>query len=387
MSNSFKDYFHYTRQERNGFIVLLTACIILALLPKVYQTYFAPKTDIDITIKTLPSSSSPKVSSPKNSELFVFDPNKVSKDDLVRLGLSPKVAQNIINYRTKVGQFEQKKDLRKIYTLTEEDYFRLAPYIEIENQPTAYAVPKDVPKSYDNTNTPPPPKSEPVNFPFDPNTATETQLSQLGLSDRVIRTILNFRAKGSFREPSDFQKIFGLSKEDYRRLLPYITIEKPKRKDVAPTSAKPQIPVAKDTVQRKKKFEKVAIDINLAAQEEWQLLAGVGPTYGKRIVNWREKLGGFYSVEQVGEAYGLPDSVFQKIKPQLVLKEATIKKYNINTAAAKELQKHPYLTWQQAQIIVNYRENHGDYQTLDDLKKIRAFKEDFVEKLKPYLEL
>ena len=141
----------------------------------------------------------------------------------------------------------------------------------------------------------------------------------------------------------------------------------------------------KDSVQRKMIYKKETIDVNTAEAEEWQLLSGIGPTYARLIVEYRTNLGGFLDIEQVRSVYGLPDSTFQKIRPQLTFSPVEIRQLSINTATSNELKKHPFLKWRQAQIIVNYRENHGDFEQVEDLKKIKAFDAAFVEKLKPYL--
>ena len=181
----------------------------------------------------------------------------------------------------------------------------------------------------------------------------------------------------------DFSKVYGLSEADYLRLKPFIRLVEPKTPlDTVHTSA-----IAEVNEPKEKIFEKIILDINLAAAEEWQLLRGIGPAYAKRIVEFRENLGGFHHIEQIAEVWGLPDSTFQKIRPNLELTEVNLHQLNLNSVDVKALQKHPYLKWKQAQIIINYRDNHGDYSSLDDLYKIRAFDSLLVQKISPYLKI
>ena len=116
-------------------------------------------------------------------------------------------------------------------------------------------------------------------------------------------------------------------------------------------------------------------------------MPGIGAKLAGRIVNFRTKLGGFYSVEQVGTTYGIPDSTFQKIKPLLRRSETPIIKININAATKEELSKHPYINWKLANAVVAYREQHGPYQAVADLKKIMILDEALFEQLKPYVSV
>ena len=127
------------------------------------------------------------------------------------------------------------------------------------------------------------------------------------------------------------------------------------------------------------------LNINTADSTKWILLPGIGAGYARRIIYFREKLGGFCSVNQVAETRGLPDSVFQKIKAQLVCPEYIIEKININTATPEQLMQHPYITKQVANNIVQYRNRHGPYMALPDLHKLALVTEEMYRKISPYL--
>src|SRR4029079_17461305 len=98
------------------------------------------------------------------------------------------------------------------------------------------------------------------------------------------------------------------------------------------------------------------------------------------------KLHGFISVEQVGETYGLADSTFEKIKPWLVISRPAVEKININTATPEQL-KTPYINYNLANIIYQYRTQHGRYASLHDLKKIMLIDETLFNKIEPYLSV
>lgn len=134
-----------------------------------------------------------------------------------------------------------------------------------------------------------------------------------------------------------------------------------------------------------KKIENV--EINSADSAAWEALPGIGPVFAARIVKFRDKLGGFLSVEQIREVYGIQDSTFQLISPYLKIGTPWIHKININTATKEELKSHPYIRWQLANMIVDYRNQHGNFASLDDLKKMQLITDEVFAKIVPYLSL
>jgi competence ComEA-like helix-hairpin-helix protein len=215
-------------------------------------------------------------------------------------------------------------------------------------------------------------------FYFDPNTLDETGWKKLGLKDKTIRTIQNYLSKGGhFYKPEDMKKIYGLHPNDYFRLEPYIKIESSRSEDKTTEYVRKE--------NETKHFSYTAIDINAADTTAFISLPGIGGKLAARIVNFRDKLGGFYSIAQVGETFGLPDSTFQKIKQYLKLDNASVKKININTATVDELKAHPYIKYSIANPIVAYRNEHGAFLKVEDIKKVMAVTDEVYNKIAPYL--
>ncbi|HJU46264.1 MAG TPA: helix-hairpin-helix domain-containing protein [Chitinophagaceae bacterium] len=129
------------------------------------------------------------------------------------------------------------------------------------------------------------------------------------------------------------------------------------------------------------------VEINSADSTAWEALPGIGPVLAARIIKFRDKLGGFYMVEQVKEVYGLQDSTFQLIKPYLKVNVAQVHKINVNTATKEELKMHPYIRWQLGGMIADYRTQHGNFASLDDLKNLQQVTDEVFEKIAPYLSL
>lgn len=216
-------------------------------------------------------------------------------------------------------------------------------------------------------------------FLFDPNKITKEELIQLGFSERVTSTFLNYRNKGGkFYKKEDFKRVYGVTESDYELLEPYIEIEKRKYE---PQKKETSTPI----FAKKEEPENIKIDINKATIEDWQKLRGIGPFYAKKIVNFRDKLGGFSSINQIGTTYGLKDSTFQIIKPFLEISPVS-RQIKINSANEDELKKHPYISWKQANIVVKYRNNHGHFANDEDLKKVVVFTEEDLKKLIPYID-
>ncbi|MEO8764095.1 MAG: helix-hairpin-helix domain-containing protein [Ginsengibacter sp.] len=217
-------------------------------------------------------------------------------------------------------------------------------------------------------------------FYFDPNTASPEDWKRLGVRDKTIATIHNYISKGGkFKSPSDITRIWGLSPSDQQRLVPYVSIKSRTREQVAPE--KKEYPKA--SLSSYKRNE--PIDINLADTSAYIGLPGIGSKLALRIVAFRDKLGGFYSVNQVGETYLLPDSTFQIIKPRLFLASTAVRQININLASVDEMKTHPYLRYTLANAIFQYRQQHGNFQTVADLKKIMLVTAEVYDKIAPYL--
>lgn len=217
-------------------------------------------------------------------------------------------------------------------------------------------------------------------FPFDPNTLDEAGWKRLGVKDKTIATIKNFTSKGGkFRQPEDLSKIWGLHEDEVQRLIPYVQIQNTftqnnyEKKEYVPTVYP--------------KYTPSIVDVNESDTTAWIALPFIGSKLAQRIIEYRKKLGGFNSIDQVGETWGLPDSTFQKIKPRLALKNPAVNTMNINTATLEELKAHPYLRYTIGNAIFQYRLQHGNYSSVSDLKKLMLVTDEIYNKAAPYLRV
>lgn len=303
-----KDYFTFSKKDRVAVFILITLIIVVFFLPD-----FFPKAKDTLRVN-----------------------NELSKQ---------------------INELKDKSSTQKFSSNKEENF---EPY-----QPSANVYYKP---------------NESVLFYFDPNIISVDDWIKLGVKEKTANTIQKLLAKGfRFRKPEDIKKVFGISAQKAEQLIPFIQI---KQNNVTETN----------TVFEKKNTEKttfsklsISIDINNSDTADWIQLKGIGSKLSYRIVNFREKLGGFISIHQVAETFGLPDSTFQKIKPQLILNTIHVRKININKTTVDELRSHPYIKWNIANAIIQHKNQHGNYSSIDDLKKIVIINDSIFQKISPYL--
>ena len=229
-------------------------------------------------------------------------------------------------------------------------------------------------------------------FVFDPNTATYDDFLCLGLSERIAANIVKYRNSGGrFKAPADFAKIYGISDSVYSRLKPYISIAAKTSAESKKTAAKKKYPDNKKSEQPAKPAyepkEKPIVELNSADSAQLVALRGIGTVLARRIITYREMLGGFYSVEQLREIRNLSPETFASLCPQLTVDTAKIVKIDLNNFKYKQLSSHPYLAVAQLNSIMNYKRVMGRFNAVDDLLKFKLVDSLTYEKLSPYLEI
>ncbi len=218
-------------------------------------------------------------------------------------------------------------------------------------------------------------------FYFDPNTLSLDGWKKLGVREKTANTIQNYTSKGGrFNKPEDIGKIWGLHPDEVSRLLPYVRIEGKPANSFASSRT-----FESNKIYEKPKYIMATVDINAADTTAFIALPGIGSKLANRIIAFREKLGGFYTIEQVAETYALADSTFQKIKNKLIISNNHVKQININKATLDELKIHPYVRYNIANAILQYKVQHGEFTAVSDLKKIMIITDDIYTKLAPYL--
>ena len=233
-------------------------------------------------------------------------------------------------------------------------------------------------------------------FYFDPNTADSTQLLRLGLQPWQVRNIYKYRAAGGrYNKPTDFARLYGLTLKQYKRLEPYIKIEKEvMAADVYKSSQNLSV---NDTTVKKdsaligyytKIKEGEQIDINTADTSELKHIPGIGSYYAKRIVSFRQRLGGIANVHQLLEIQGFPESSLKYMTTgqSASTRQLPITRIRINHLDVNSLSRHPYIRYIQAKEIMNHRRLRGPIKKADDLRRLPSFTDKEVERLEPYID-
>lgn len=306
MFSKIKDYFSFSKGERNGILILLIILILVILIPFLFPYLIKEET---------PDFSS---------------------------------------FKKEIENFE--KSLKKNdQTASTND--------------TAYAKDFDysnIDKSTAETQLHP--------FIFDPNGLSEEKWKEMGLTDKQIKTIKKYEAKGGkFYQKEDLKKIYSISESEYEVLEPYIMIT-----DDSKTRTK-----EKKSSYTKKNSE--IIELNSADTTDLKKLEGIGSSYAKRIIAYRSKLGGFAKKEQLLEVYLMDSIRYSGFSDFVSVNTFLITKINVNTASFNELKTHPYISYNIALSLVNMRQAQGKFSTVSDIKKSVLVTEKIFEKLSPYI--
>ncbi|HRG78544.1 MAG TPA: helix-hairpin-helix domain-containing protein [Cyclobacteriaceae bacterium] len=219
-----------------------------------------------------------------------------------------------------------------------------------------------------------------VLFTFNPNTSTKEDLIRLGFSNQLATRIHNYRTKkGRFLIKSDLLKIYGMDSGLYKRVFAFINL--PEERE----TKKSALPAINETAVS---LPKEKFDINQADTTQLISIYGIGSKLSQRIIKYKNQLGGFISMNQLSEVYGLDTAVINELnRKAYITSDYQPKKININSVTEKELSTHPYIKYSLAKAITTYRFQHGNFNSVEDLKKIALIDETFYNKIKPYLTL
>lgn len=293
-SHFLKQYFVFSKSERNGIYVLLVLIALALFAPKVYRLINPPQ-PIDFSITTLAAAqpNSPAFASDstlqkiaqQQAELFVFNPNIADSLTLVSLGFAPKTARSIVNYRSKGGKFKKPEDLYRIFNVDSNFISTLLPYVQLD------------------------------------------------------------------------------AEEEYQ------------------SQFKPNQYAAKE----KKAF--VPVELNTADSLQLVSLYGIGPKMASKIIDYRNRLGGFFRVEQLTEIWGIDEFLLEELNGKIYVDVSKVKYLPINSITYDELKLNPYLRFKTASAIINYRKHHGAFKRVEDLKQVILLPDSTYQKLLPYLKL
>ena len=220
--------------------------------------------------------------------------------------------------------------------------------------------------------------------PFDPNTADSTLLVTVGFKPWMARNLIRYRNAGKvFRRPEDLQRLYGMNDSLYSTLLPFIQIDTAmfassfgigrgvSDTDTVITAYTPRI--KRDTI----------LDLNTADTTEFMLLRGVGRFTAMQIIRYRQALGGYYSTSQLYEISEIANDRIDSLLPHLYADTSLITPIDVNRASVKQLYRHPYISYKQAEQLYDLRRRKLRLHSPDELSAV--FSPDERQQLRPYL--
>ncbi|MGW8122989.1 helix-hairpin-helix domain-containing protein [Roseivirga echinicomitans] len=311
-----RNFFGFSRTQTYGFVVMVPLIIAILFIPNIYrgltqieyEKFDTDKAQLDSLVALWRSNVKTKVENESSRKIEIglrtFNPNTVSPEEMMGVGIDQRLASRIDNYRNAGGSFKIKADLKKIYGFPDSLYQVLERYIMLPEDYPEYERRVNVPKA----------------------------------------TLPNSSAESA----------------DHR--------EKDK--------------VANDPIA-----EFLILDINEADSTDFQKLRGIGPTYSSRIVKFKQLLGGFSRIDQIKEVFGVSDSLYQTLAAHLMVdEEFKPEQIKINLATFKELNAHPYISFEQTKEIMNAKSKFGKFKSPADLKRLTLFDSIQIIKLTPYLQ-
>ncbi len=212
-------------------------------------------------------------------------------------------------------------------------------------------------------------------FLFNPNTASDEEFGELGFTEKNILTIRHYLSKGGvFRKPDDIKKIPGTDSELMNSLIPFVQLNSTKS-------------FADSSKYNKKKITNKIVEMNTADSSELVSLYRIGPKTAARIIEYRNQLGGFLTLEQLTEIWGFDEDVLFDLKGKITVDPTKATIFDLNKVEAEELKTHPYFKYKMTNAIVNYRIQHGRYNKMDDLKKIIIMNDSIYKRITMYLKI
>ncbi len=358
-----QQYLHFSKKDRNA-VVILSVLILIVMSGHVLVNHVHLSSGLNHTKirQVLAEWNNMKEQSAKKYYLFSFDPNSISSHRLDSLQIPDFIKRNIISYREAGGRFKKPGDVRKIYGMNDSIFFSIEKYIYIPSDSAINQVEKHTVSSEKSF-------AKKLSGYFDPNKADLNTLLQYGFNRFQASNLIKYREKGgTFYQPNDLLRIYGIDSSFYLSVGKYIEIHSLPERD-----------------SRKKEKPGQYIELNSADSAELVQLYGIGPVFASRIIQFRELLGGYYNKDQLLEVYNLPEDTYRNIEEMVITDTTAVKKIRINFAGYGDLLRHPYLEKEHVEAIVDFRENNGVYRSVGQLSTKGIVDTNTYKRIRPYL--
>lgn len=349
---------YFNTSQRRGIMLLLFLIVVLQLSYIFYDNLFPVSQQQSYQIpkgfEKQYDSLKAIVIQKKQKKIYPFNPNYLTDFKGYFLGMTTEEIDRVLNYRKQGKYFQTKLEFKKVSGISDSLYEVLKNYINIPFYKKNNSV------KIQNTTY----KTSTTNI----NEARAEDLKQIsGIGEVLSKRIVKYRKSiGGFTEKSQINKVYGLKPEVIQKIWQVF-----------------YLPSSNKAIPKEKK------SINTTTIDELHKLTGIHIKLAERIINYRNKLGGFIISEQLAEVYGLSDQNYQRIWEYYEIKNSpkNVLKINLNNANIKELSKNPYISYQLSKKIVSYRTLHGAFHNFEDLLKVEGFPNEKLKLISLYLKI
>ncbi|MFR9524059.1 MAG: helix-hairpin-helix domain-containing protein [Rikenellaceae bacterium] len=345
-------------KEIRGAVVLLILLTVLLLVKYIYNRIDSRR----VSENAIAIAS--QIDDFSGLHICEFDPNTVELRELMSFGLSRQEAVSIIRYRSYGKVFRIKEDLFTCYGVSDSLYYALEPYIVIadtfqyknryEDRPTSSKPTYNSSKRYERKLLTP--------SPFLVDTVGVNYLMAIGaLSRRQAEVFVRWRNLSGIYNMDELRECYVISDSIAYALEPYAIFTPP----------------AAEVIE--------LVDLNKADSATLRSVYGIGEKSVVQILSYRQKLGGFYSVDQLSELKVITESNFEKIIKQISCDSCDISKIDVNFASAKTMKGHPYITDKVLRRLLKIRELKGGWSTIEEMTQDEIFTGNEAARVRPYL--
>lgn len=290
--------------------------------------------------------------------LFEFDPNTVEYAELRRLGLTSRQAVSLLKYRSAGKVFRIPEDVATCYGMTDSLYFVLEPYIRIGREYALKPTARPSATSYHSRREP---RRIVPREPFRVDTVSAEYVASLGFSRRQAEAIIRYRDLIGIRDEEDLRACYMIADTVADLLALYVIYP-----EESPSA--PQL-----------------VEINRADSAALRSVVGIGEKSVVAILAYRERLGGFYSVDQLAEIPQVTEANFERIVQQICCDSCEIRKIDINFAPPSALKGHPYIRPVVLRKLLSKRQLKGGWRSTEELVEDNILTRAEAERLAPYL--
>ena len=342
----------FSKQNIRGIIYVVVMIIVIALC-----VYFA-KPRKGLTLAKGKQKAPTAVE--KRDTLFRFDPNTVSYDELRLLGFDKRTAVGIVKYRTAGKVFGIPEEFALCYGVSDSMFARVRPYIYIGSK---YATkPKEEKPKVDSVKTKRTSRFSPRPFEkFSIDTVGVEYLRLIGFSTRQAEALIEYRERGKgIFSMNELRDCYAVSEEMADSLAHFVILS------------------VRDPFAG-------LVEINSADSATLRKVRGIGEKTVVAVMQYRKLLGGFAKKEQIAELKCVTTDNFERICEQIYCDSCKISKIDINFAAAKDFEHHPYMTRKAVKLITERRESKGGWKSIEEMIEENIFTEEQARAIAPYL--